>query len=287
MNLRISTHLLRLLLLILVLSLVLSTTTRIGGEHGNRALERAISSITATQKQEVTACRSEVESRMYIKYGVVGCLAAEQYGAYAELVFQTFWETDEFQSVVRVHGSMKVVPILLKALTHPNTFRLMEVEYQLRNAFAAALGSVASGFKAGKDAFNLGEKANEVFLAGIRELIQKSSQVHKAARPLEPQEFAFLLLYGMHSEGGSFLDQFHVLAVDQVETIYSEHAVHLLSSIFTNGIRTAETRYRFDRENFDWLKDGGSAALDTVNYETPHLWITHLHNTTTYAKKQE
>ncbi len=276
MPFRLRSHFLRLACLIVLAAVCISTLMRLAESRGDRALQTARQQITLPVfPNPNTACQENLQQKMYNEYGLVGCLAAEQYGTHADLVFQTFWETEEFQNVIKTQGPTKVVPVLLAALRNQNAFRLIEVEQQMRGALHAALGSVTSGVKAGKKAFDQGEKANEVLLTAIRELIQKSADIHKAARPLEPQEFAFVLLYGMHKGGGSFLDQFQIQSRDEVETIYTQHAVHLLSSLFTSGIKTAETKYRFDRENFSWARDGGNAALDVALLAGPSLgrWV--------------
>ncbi len=274
MPFRLSTHFLRLGCLIVLLSIVLSTILRFGGTKSESALRVATERIAQPNQEPVVnrACGSELEQNMFEAYGLIGCLAAAQYGKYAELVFEMFWETEEFREVVKRDGTTKVVPILLNALTNPEAFKLMVIEYRVRNALGATLKGIGKSIVSGTDAISV--------------FNEEASKVREASRALEPQEFAFLLLYAMRHEGGSFLDQFHVLAIDHVETVYSQHTIHFMSSLLTSGITVAERKYRFDRDNFDWVKDGGNAALDAALLTVPFMgkWVLKAATGTKTAK---
>lgn len=274
MPFRLSSHLFRLMVVLIVLSVVVSTIARLGGPRSESEFQTTLQHLIQTPRAptQKVACDAEVEQRMFEIYGLIGCVAAEQYGTYAELVFEMFYETEEFRQVVKRDGTMKVVPILLKAVTDPEAFKLIAVEYRLRNTLGAALTGIGRSIIAGKDA--------------IPALKEETIKIQEASRPFQPQEFAFLLLYAMLNEGGGFLDQFHVLAIDRVETIYSQHSIHLMSSLLTSGIMAAETKYRFDQENFNWVRDGGNAALDAALLTVPFMgrWVVKGATTTKVAR---
>lgn len=103
---------------------------------------------------------------------------------------------------------------------------------------------------------------HEIRTVSLLDSVARMSSGDKAAKALTPRERGLYAVHFIHDEGHDFLGQFALDAHGNTTWIQTERALEALTSFFTSGIRTIETKVRTDQKIE--AGDLGWAAVDVL-----------------------